>query len=424
MKVERAGPRIAYVMSRFPKLTETFILYEMIELERLGVAVEIFPLMREPEKVVHPEAAGMMPRVRFMPFLSAPVAAANLRALRRQPGRYLGILAEVLWGTRGSRRFLTGTLALFPKIVCMAEQMQALGISHIHAHFANHPAMAAFIIHRLTGIEYSFTAHGSDIHVDQTMFDRKLAAAAFATTVCRYNVDFLAERFGDGLRGRLTVLHCGTDVEAFAPSRRTEAETGTRPFRILCVAGLFEVKGHRYLVEACRLLRQRGVAFECRMIGDGPLRNQVAEHIRAAGLEGDVLLLGPRPRGEVREAMLDADVCVLPSVLTRRGDREGIPVALMEAMASGRPVVSSRQAGIPELVEDGVEGLLCRPGDAVALADALERLAGDPELRRRLGAAGRRKVVREFDLRRNAARLAELLLSALPGRTVRVAEEV
>ncbi len=409
-----APGRIAYVMSRFPKITETFILFEILELERRGVRVEIFPLLRENETVMHPEARRLMPRVRFQPMLSGPILAANLRALARDPRRYLATLWEALWGNRGSRNFLAGALGVFPKAVRMAEEMRRLGVTHVHAHFASHPALAALIVHRLTGIPYSFTAHGSDIHIDQTMFGPKLASAAFAVTVCRYNVDFLAERVGGWVRDRLRVLHCGTDPTVFQPDDAARGDG--EALRVLCVAALREVKGHRFLIEACRILRGRGLAVACRLVGNGPLHDELARRIADAGLEGSVVLTGPMPRDAVRAEMAAADVVVLPSILGSRGDREGVPVVLMEAMASGRPVVSSRQSGIPELVEDGVSGLLCPPGDAGALADALERLARDPDLRRRMGEAGRARVLADFDLRRNAAELAALLAAAAERR--------
>lgn len=402
------GPlRVAYVMSRFPKITETFILYEILELERRGVAVEVFPLLREPAKVVHPEAARLMPRVRFQPFVSAAIIAAHWRVFRRAPRRYLATLAEVLWGTRRSPNFFLGALGIWPKSVAMAEQMECRGVAHLHAHFASHPALAALIVHRLTGIPFSFTAHGSDIHIDQTMFGAKLRAARFGITVCRYNVDFLAERCGEWVRGKLRVLHCGTDPETFTADE-APAPPG-KPFTILCVGALREVKGHRHLIDACTLLRARGIRLRCRLIGEGDLHGDLMRRINRAGLWEQVHLLGARPRAAVSAEMRAADVVVLPSILGRRGDREGVPVALMEAMASGKPVVSSRQSGIPELVEDGVEGLLCPPGDARALADALETLARDAELRRRMGAAGRRKILAEFDMRQSAQLLARML---------------
>jgi glycosyltransferase involved in cell wall biosynthesis len=417
MRTDRQGaPRVAYIMSRFPKITETFILYEILELERGGIAVEICPLLREKAAVVHPEAARMMPRIRFRPFLNAAIAASMARWAVRAPVRTVRAVAEALWHTRRSPNFFVGALGVLPKTLHMAETLQRQGIDHVHAHFATHPALAALVIHRLTGIPFSFTAHGSDIHIDQTMFDRKLRASAFAVTVCDYNVGFLAERFGPWVRERLEVMHCGTDTEVFRPQ---EGDAAARPegapFRILCVAALREVKGHRFLIEACRRLRDAGVDLRCDLVGEGELKDDLARRVADAGLSDVVRLRGALPREAVRDAMHAADTVVLPSILGRRGDREGIPVCLMEAMACGRPVVSSRQSGIVELIADGTEGLLCPPGDAAALADALGRLAADPDLRRTLGAAARDKVLREFDLRRNAQALGARLVRQIAG---------
>lgn len=407
----RAPVRVAYVMSRFPKITETFILYEILELERSGVAVEIFPLLREKAKVLHPEAARLMPRVRFLPFLSGAILAAHLRLLRRAPRRYFATLAEVLWGTRKSLNFLVGALGIWPKSVAMAEQMRRLRVTHLHAHFASHPALAALIVHRLAGIPFSFTAHGSDIHVDQTMIGAKLREARFAVTVCQYNIDFLAECCGDWVRDKLRVLHCGTDPEVFTTDD-TPTPAG-KPLSILCVGALREVKGHRFLIDACARLRSMGFSLRCRLIGEGELQRDLQRQIHRLGLWEQVHLLGARPRAEVSAEMRAADVVVLPSILGSRGDREGIPVALMEAMASGKPVVSSRQSGIPELVDDGVTGLLCPPGDAAALAEALAVLAADPDLRRRMGAAGRRRILQDFDMRASARVLAAMLAESV-----------
>jgi glycosyltransferase involved in cell wall biosynthesis len=176
------------------------------------------------------------------------------------------------------------------------------------------------------------------------------------------------------------------------------------------VASFEEVKGHKYLIQACRLLWERGIEFACYFVGEGPLRREVEVEIAKAGLSDKINLLGTLPRPEVASLLSRMNVMALASVQTRRGNREGIPVALMEGMASGLPVVASAISGIPELVESGRTGLLVPSRDPVALADALEKLSKDQELRRRLGTAGREKVMREFNLRINAAELRDLLM--------------
>lgn len=411
-----APPRVAYVMSRFPKLTETFVLYEMLALEATGVAVEIFPLLRHRTSVRHPEADRLVERARFAPFLSPRVLVANLAMLRRDPGRYLRVWWEVLSGTWGSANFFLGALGILPKSVFFAREMEKLGVQHVHAHFANHPAVAALIVHRLTGIPWSFTAHGSDLHVERRMLEAKVRAAAFVVTVSGYNRELIAAECGDDVRSRVHVVHCGVDAERFA-TRRTPRDDGR--FRVTCVASLEPVKGHRFLVEACRLLRDRGVRFECELIGDGPLRRDIEARVRRARLDRCIWIRGRLPRPDVIRALRDTDAAVQASHPTPAGKREGIPVALMEAMASEVPVVASAVSGIPELVENGRTGILVPPGDPAALADALERLAGDARLRRRLGRAARAKVRREFDLHRSARRILDLVAAAGGFRTDR-----
>ncbi len=438
--------KVAYIMSRFPKLTETFILYEMLAVEKAGVQVEVYPLLRarnttiHPEgaplwrkllerlsspqvnTVMHPEAASLVNRAHFQPFFSRRILRAQMYFLRRKPGAYLGALWAVLRGTWGSPKFLGGALDIFPRTVYFAYQMAADGVTHVHAHFANHPAAAAFIIHRLSGIPYSFTAHGSDLHVDRHMLREKVAEAAFVVAISNYNKQLIIEEGGEQFRDKILVIHCGVDTQAFHPPHdvRQYKRNGSdktplplslsrpaNPFTIICIGLLQEVKGQTYLVEACRLLRERGIDFICNFVGDGPDRAVLSRQAVTAGLADRVHFLGWRTREQTIKLLQGAHVLALPSVPTRSGKREGIPVVLMEAMASGVPVVASGISGIPELVGHQRSGLLVPPRDAPAMASALERLQGDPVLRQHLAKAGREKVVREFDLYTNAAILAQ-----------------
>ena len=403
------GPlKVAYIMSRFPKLTETFILYEILAMEALGAGVEVYPLLRERERVLHPEAARMLPRVHFHPFVSLPVLRAQWHFFRRRPLDYLKLWFDVLRWAWGSANFFIGALGIFPKAVRFAYEMERLGISHVHAHFCNHPAVAALIIHRLTAIPYSFTAHGTDLHVERHMLDRKVEAAAFAVTVSEFNKALMVQECGDEAREKIHVIHCGIDPAVFTPP---PSRDGTGPLQILCVSTLRRVKGHEYLVEACRLLRERGVEFVCHFVGEGPLWRKVEAQINQAGLNNQIRMHGSLPRPEVIRLMATADVAVIASTPTQAGRQEGIPVTLMEAMASGLPVVATAITGIPELVDSGISGLLVPPGDPAALADALQALGRDPELRKKMGRAGREKVVREFNLQVNVQQLLNLFLA-------------
>lgn len=396
--------KVAYIMSRFPKITETFILYEMLEQENLGIPVEIYPLLRERQPVSHPEVDRVIGRAHFHPFLSWPIVRANLHYVLRQPRAYLRMIWEVLSGTFGSANFFFGALGVLPKAVRFAYEMDRDGITHVHAHFATHPAVAALIIHRLAGIPFSFTAHGSDLHVERRMLAQKVEAAAFVVTISSYNKNLIIEECKAPVRDKIHVIHCGVDPDFFAPRQK---ENGKAGFEILCVASFEDVKGHVYLVSACAQLRQRGVNFKCHFVGDGPIRAEVERQIHEADLQEHIIVHGPLPRTEIIKMLGRSDVFTLPSVPTARGKREGIPVVLMEAMACGLPVVSSQLSGIPELVDHETSGILVPPRDVASLANALQRLCDDSALRHRMGNAGREKVVREFNLRTNAGQLAK-----------------
>jgi glycosyltransferase involved in cell wall biosynthesis len=420
---ERVDPprlRVAYVMSRFPKLSETFVLGEILAVEEHGVEVEVFPLLRERAGVVHPEAETLCERARFHPFVSVPILRSQLHFLRRDPGAYVRTLRDLLRGTWGSANFFVGALGIFPKVVHAARLMQAGGVAHVHCHFSSHPAVAGFVIRRLTGIPYSFTAHGSDLHVDRHMLREKVDEAAFVVAISEFNRNVILRECGEEAAGKVVVVHCGVDTQLF---RQRETAPPDRPFTVICVGTLHEVKGQAHLIEACRLLAEDGVDVACILVGEGEDRSLLERRIAEAGLEGRVTLAGNLTRAEVADVLRSVHVLVAPSVATKRGKREGIPVALMEAMSGGVPVVASHLSGIPELVEHESTGLLVPPGDSTALAGALRRLHDDRALRERLALAGRKKVEREFDVRANAAELVRRFQTraqrsgrTLPGR--------
>jgi glycosyltransferase involved in cell wall biosynthesis len=410
---EAAPLRVAYVMSRFPKLTETFILFEMAAVERQGPEVRLFPLLRERESAMHPEAAPYVARATYLPFLSPAILGSHGYFLRHAPRRYLGTLGAMLRGTWRSPNFLLGGIGIFPKVVHAARLMQLDGVGHVHCHFATHPALAGFLIQRLVGIPYSFTAHGSDLHVDRTMLCQKVAEAAFTVTISDDN-RAVFERECGGPIPSLEVIHCGVDTTVFHPVPRIAASD--RPLAILAIGTLHEVKGQTHLIEACRLLAEAGIPFTCRFVGEGPDRAALERQVADAGLSDPVEFLGRRTRAEIAGLIGSSDVLVAASVPTRSGKREGIPVVLMEAMSAGLPVVASALSGIPELVVDGSSGLTVPPGEAPAIATALRRLHDDPELRARLGVAARARVVADFDVDRNASRLIERIAAVASRR--------
>lgn len=398
------------MMSRFPTIRETFILYEMLELKQRGFQIEIFPLIRQHEDVVHDEVQELADQVHYFRLLSWETLVSQLFWLRHQPARYLGGWFRVLRGTVFSFDFLVRSLLIVPMAAHAARQMQQCGTDHIHAHWATHPALAAFIVHHLTGLPYSFTAHAHDIFVDRTMLEEKIRQASFVVTISHYNQQMLQSLYGTVARDKVSVLHCGIDPTVFQP--RPDTPRGDL-FIIVCVAGLEERKGHVYLVEACAKLSQQGIPFRCIIVGDGPERATIQAAIQRAGLQTCVHLSGYQTRTQVRELLAAAGAVVLPSITTTRNEKEGIPVALMEALAMELPVVATAQSGIPELIGHEQQGLLVPERDATALADALLRLYHDPDLGVRLGKAGRNKVLQEFHLQQETAKLACLLAQSV-----------
>lgn len=402
--------KVAYIMSRFPKLTETFILYEMIAMQREGVQIETYPLLREKAEVVHPDAVPFVEAAHFQPFISLPILRAHLHFLLRKPGSYVGTLWTLLRANWGSPRFLIGAIGIFPKSVYFAHKMKAEQIDHVHAHFASHPAAAGLIIHRLVGIPYSFTAHGSDLHRDRHMLREKVAEAAFVVAISNYNKELIVSECQGKFRDKVVVVHCGVDTEVFQDHSEVMAhEKGNGPFKIVCVGTLHEVKGQAYLIEACANLQKKGLDFVCHFVGGGPDRKSLTSLAEQLGISTRVHFHGQQTQERIAQILQGSDVLVAPSVPTSDGRREGIPVVLIEAMSSGVPVIASNLSGIPELVINEQTGLLAPPRDVAALTKALERYYHDPALRQQLGQSGRRKVTEEFDLYKNAARLIQYI---------------
>ncbi len=396
---------VAYTMSRFPKLTETFILIEMLELERQGLQVEIFPLIRERAPVQHADAQAMVERAHYCALFSRPTLDAQIYWLMRRPAGYVRAWWRAIRGNLSSPKFLSRALVVVPKAAYAARRMVELDVDHLHAHYATHPALFAYVVNMLTGIPYSFTVHAHDLYVERPMLREKIAAARFVVAISEFNRRMMIDLYGSIAEERVVVVHCGVDPALFRPRERSSRSD---IFTVVCVASLAGYKGQRYLIDACARLRDRNVPFRCLLIGEGEDRPRLEAQIRDLNLEGHVVLMGALPRHRVSEVLQQVDVMALPSIMMPNGKMEGIPVALMEALAAEIPVVATDISGIPELVRDGETGLLVPERNAAALADALMRLYADPDLGRRLAAAGRELVVREFNLEPNVAQLRRL----------------
>ena len=386
---------VAVLMSRFPSVTETFILREMIEMERQAQPVRLVPMLKETPPVVHEAAKPWIDRALYTPFLNGAILSANVRALLRNPARYLWLLARLIAGTMTSPDVLVRTLGVFPKSIFLGRALEQEGVRHIHAHYATHPATMALIIATLSNVTFSFTVHAHDIQVNRALLRWKLRETQFVRSISAFNKRFLEELYPNEARGKIDVIHVGIETHSYGPPSSTNGQRAGN--KILCVAAHKPYKGLPWLIEACRILRDEGIDVQCDVIGHGPMHDQLAAMIRDHGLT-NVRLIGPRAQEEVTRMMAEASLFVLPSIVAPDGQMEGIPVSLMEAMATGRAVVSTSISGIPELVEHGVSGLLVPPADARALADAIRELLADPERARRMGERGREKVRAEFTL--------------------------
>jgi colanic acid/amylovoran biosynthesis glycosyltransferase len=392
--------KIAYVMSRFPLLSETFILREMIEVENIGYEVALYPLICQDQPIVHDEAKQWIPRARCIPFFSAAILLENLRVFITKPATYISLLIQVIWHNRSSLDFLTKGLFLFPKAVYAAKLMKFDGIEHIHAHYATHPALKAWIIHQLTGITYSITIHSHDIYDCHAMLQPKLRDAVFLAPISEYNIRYLADLLGEWVREKCHVVHCGIDPSKYAPKPRMTGSGDV--FQILQIGTMHWKKAQVHLIQTAAILRDRGVPFQLNIIGEGEERQNIEAEIQKYNLNRHVQLLGAKTQDEVVQILPVADCYIQSSV------SEGIPVAIMEAMACELPVVSTNITGIPELVLDGKTGILVEPADTQGMADALQSLYENPATRREMGKKGRDWVLREFTLTGNAEKLTAL----------------
>ncbi len=397
--------RMAYIMSQFPQTYETFILREIEGLAAKGIRPTIFSLKRCKDDVVHPAARKFLSGTVYSPFLfSAALVRANINYIFKRPRRYFGALWRVLKSCASHPWYLVKALAVFPQSAYYASIVEEEGIGHIHAHWSTIPADSAMIIARLAGITWSVTAHAFDIYTANPSLIRKLRSAKFVVTCTAYNVNYLSHLLPRKERAAVHLNYHGIDLSRY--EFKPNEPGGT--LRILAVGRLTETKGFRFLIDAVRILRERGRKLTCKIIGEGRLRGDLEEMVRNRGLEGCIELPGVVSHARVMREMRHSDCLVVPSVVARNGDRDGIPNVIPEAMALGLPVIASAVSGIPEFVRDGETGLLVKPGDSEALAGAVDRLVQCNGLRATMVENARALVEDEFDNETNVAALLQI----------------
>jgi glycosyltransferase involved in cell wall biosynthesis len=278
----------------------------------------------------------------------------------------------------------------------LARRFEEEGIEHIHAPWASGPATAAWICSRLTGIPFSFTARAWDIYPPDSLIREKIRDAALVRSETRFNIRHLARWVGEEAQ-KIRVTYNGVplrvDTLAHVPMRS--------PYRLLALGRFVPKKGYHYLLRACRVLLDSGLDIHLTLAGDGPLNRELQRTAREHGLTDQVSFPGFVPHDRVGELLGAADIFIMPSVVDSRGDRDGIPTVVLEALAHRIPVIASRISGIPELIQDGVTGLLVPERDSPAIAEAVQRLVGDRSRALEMAERGRQEVLRRFDSAQN-----------------------
>jgi len=380
-------------------------------LRELGLNIDTFSIHRSDPSHLLAQADWEEYRRTFAvrPVRARAFADAHLSALRDSRGAYVRAMAKALTRGRRSLRDIAWQLFYFLEAVPIWIQIRRAGLRHVHAHFTSPAADIAMIVAELgdgrQALSWSFSAHGADIQeTDQRLLAEKIRSATRVVCVSDYGRSQLMAIVGPEHWSKIGVVHCGVNLEDFPVNRL--APQDSRHVRILNVGRLVSVKGQSLLLEAVKLVSERGVNVTLTVIGDGPLRTALRETARRLDIEENVEFPGRVGQDNIAAYYRSADLFCLPSL------REGVPVVLMEAMASGVPVIATRITGIPELVEDGETGLLVPPGRPDSMADAIIRLSGDGELRKRLTRAARTRIATEYDVRSCAHHLASILTEA------------
>jgi len=396
--------RLAYVTPGFPDLTQSFVRREVEQVRAFGVPLVVCSLRPPPRNLGDPDLGRFVESTVYGAWLlSFDLLRAHVSFLRRAPRRYFAALGATLrLAARQLRhpRLAVATLAIFPKSVYFARVLETRGVTHVHAHFANHPTTAAATVAQLLDLPFSFTGHAWDIFVpaNQIGLAEKIAAARAVVTCTQYNERLLHGLAVHGGAERIAVSYHGVALASVAAASR-------EPGLVVSVGRLTAKKGFHDLVAACALLARDGVAFRCVIVGEGEERDALATSIRAQGLDGRVELVGAMPHRAVMELIARAAVFTLPSVRAKDASMDGIPNVILEAFSVGTPVVSTSLSGIPEVVRDGETGTLVAPGDSVALAGALRDVLQRPEVHLDRARRGRDLVASSFDLTRNVRAL-------------------
>ncbi|NUQ64862.1 MAG: glycosyltransferase family 4 protein [Pirellulales bacterium] len=389
--------RVGYVLKRYPRYSETFIVNEILAHEAAGLELDIFSLRPPSDSHFQDRLAKVRAPVRYLTIDGAKAAAF---------WSAVDAAADVLPGFwTALKKAQKCPASEVHQAIVLARLVRTGGITHLHAHFATEATGVARLAAAFAGVPYTFTAHAKDIfHESADAADRrqKLADAAAVVTVSDYNCRYLQDTFGEAA-AHVRRIYNGLELADF-PYRSPREREAT----VVAVGRLVEKKGFADLVDSCAVLARRGRRLRCRIIGEGELQEDLRRRISAAGVEGLVELLGPRPQSEVIGIVQEAAVFAAPCVVGSDGNRDGLPTVLLEAMALGTPCISTDVTGIPEVVRHGDTGMIVPQHDPESLADQIERLLDSPDLRTELAERARELIAAEFDIHRNTAQMRKL----------------
>jgi len=401
--------RFAYLLKKFPRLSETFVLNEILGQERLGRSIHVFSRRATDDEPRHPELAALQAEVEQLP---------DKRELDPWKILFLGdddpeaTFARVGKLVQSSRNWSHPRFpSLLTEAIYLLGRTQALGIEHLHTHFATDSAVVAMLLRELGGPTYSITAHAKDIYrttVDPELLSRMFARSEFVVTVCDANVRFLEERLSPDAFAKVRRLYNGIDLSAFCRNG-DERE----PDHVLAVGRLVEKKGFHVLLDALSDLGSRHVPFRATIVGQGEERARLEARIAELELEDKVCLTGALDQAAVRELMRTATVLCQPCIQGEDGNRDALPTVLLEALATGLPSISTPVTGIPEILDGGKAGVIVPENDVAATSLALEAVLGDAPRREALAALGRERAECLFDIEKNSRILGSWFDEAL-----------
>jgi colanic acid/amylovoran biosynthesis glycosyltransferase len=399
----RGDRRVAYVISLFTQ-DSTFVIREIDELLARGWDIRVFSL--KPPRV---DRAALRSRAYYSPFLLSPqVLRSVFYYLIHRPATLIRIVCVVSLHFWRKPDLLIRNLAVLPKSLHHARTIETLRCNHIHAHWATVSTFAALSISRVTGIPFSFTGHAWDIFVDTTMLAHKIEAATAVVTCTEYNRCYLESVVGDVATAKIRRIYHGLRLEEYTP----RTANPSAPFRMISVGRWVRQKGFSVLIRALDVLKRQGVQFEMVIVAsprDRAYERMVRSLIQTLDLSEHVKTIDSLPQAALVELVKNCSLMVLAAVQDEHtGAQDGIPNVLIESLAVGTPVVSSRLSGIPELVREGYSGVLVPAGDHEALASALAWCAANAETLKTYGENGRHIVHREFDLRKNVVPLERI----------------